>query len=108
MTPNAFRQLALALPGASEAAHMGHPDFRAGGRIFATLTADGARAMIKLRGAEQRALVREDPSVYEPAAGAWGKQGCTMVLLAHADPAVVERALQDAHAAATGATPGRR
>ena len=32
-----FRRLALALPGAEEHAHMGHPDFRVGGGIFATL-----------------------------------------------------------------------
>ena len=37
MTGDAFRDLALALDGAIEASHMGHPDFRANGRIFATL-----------------------------------------------------------------------
>lgn len=37
LTPDAFRRLALDLPGAIESAHMGHPDFRANGRIFATL-----------------------------------------------------------------------
>ncbi|MGQ0552829.1 MAG: MmcQ/YjbR family DNA-binding protein [Planctomycetota bacterium] len=37
MTPDAFRKLALAFPAASEGAHMGHPDFRVGGKIFATL-----------------------------------------------------------------------
>ena len=34
-----FRRLALALPGVEERAHMGHPDFRVGGKIFATLHA---------------------------------------------------------------------
>jgi len=29
--------MALSLPGAIEAAHMAHPDFRVGGKIFATL-----------------------------------------------------------------------
>ena len=37
MTPEAFRELALDLPEAVEASHMGHPDFRVGGKIFATL-----------------------------------------------------------------------
>ena len=32
-----FRRLALALEGAEEGSHMGNPDFRVGGRIFATL-----------------------------------------------------------------------
>ena len=32
-----FRRLALLLDGAEEGSHMGSPDFRVGGRIFATL-----------------------------------------------------------------------
>ena len=37
MTPADFRKLALALPEAEERTHMNHPDFRVGGKIFATL-----------------------------------------------------------------------
>jgi hypothetical protein len=37
MTPEKFRRLALELPGASEQEHMGHPDFRVGGKIISTL-----------------------------------------------------------------------
>ena len=37
MTPDGFRRLALALPQATEASHMAHPDFRVAGKIFATL-----------------------------------------------------------------------
>jgi hypothetical protein len=37
MTADKFRSLALSVPGASESAHMRHPDFRLGGRVFATL-----------------------------------------------------------------------
>lgn len=101
MTPNAFRKFALALPGAIEGAHMSHPDFRAGGRIFASLTADGLRGMVKVSPDEQRALLRTAPQVFEPAAGAWGKQGCTMVTLAAADAITVRDALRSAHEAAT-------
>jgi hypothetical protein len=32
-----FRRIALSLGGAEESSHMGHADFRVGGRIFATL-----------------------------------------------------------------------
>ena len=39
MTVDAYRALALALEGAEEKAHMGHPDFRVNGRIFATALA---------------------------------------------------------------------
>ena len=37
MTTDDFRNLALSLPEAVESAHMDHPDFRVGGKIFATL-----------------------------------------------------------------------
>ena len=37
MTSAGFRKLALALPDVEERAHMGHPDFRVGGRAFATM-----------------------------------------------------------------------
>jgi hypothetical protein len=37
MNVNDFRRLALSLPGTEEGSHMGAPDFRVGGRIFATL-----------------------------------------------------------------------
>ena len=40
VTANEFRKLALHFPEASEAAHMGHPDFRVGGKIFAILAVD--------------------------------------------------------------------
>jgi hypothetical protein len=108
VTPNAFRKLALALPGASEGEHMGHPDFRAGGRIFASLTADGECGMVKVSPAEQRALVRADPEAFEPAAGAWGRSGCTMVTLAAADAAEVRAALHSAHSRTAAGKPRRR
>jgi GNAT superfamily N-acetyltransferase len=37
MTAAEFRRIALSMPQASESAHMDHPDFRVGGKIFATL-----------------------------------------------------------------------
>ena len=37
MTAAEFRRLALSLPEAEEREHMHHPDFRVGGKIFATL-----------------------------------------------------------------------
>jgi hypothetical protein len=49
MTAEEFRKMALSLPETSEAAHMGHPDFRVGGKIFATLSPpDEDWAMVKL------------------------------------------------------------
>src|ERR1700740_1614505 len=54
MTAEEFRKMALSLPEASEAAHMGHPDFRVGGKIFATLSPPGQGwAMVKLTPEQQ-------------------------------------------------------
>ncbi len=59
MTSDRFRQLALTLPEAVEAAHMNHPDFRVGGKIFATLMYPSRGAtQIRLRKATV-AAVRE-------------------------------------------------
>ena len=81
MTPEEFRGLALKMPDAIEGAHMGHPDFRANGKIFATLYPDGERGMVKLTPDEQRDFLVADPSAFTPASGAWGRQGCTTVRL---------------------------
>jgi predicted DNA-binding protein (MmcQ/YjbR family) len=81
MTADDFRDLALSMPGATERAHMGHPDFRVKGRIFATLRADERGGAVRLAPAEQRALMRSHPRVFSPASGAWGRQGWTMVAL---------------------------
>jgi len=96
VTPNAFRKLALAQALAEEGRHMDHPDFRVGGRIFATLTPDGKRGGVKLAPAEQRAALRAHPDWLAPAAGAWGRQGFTMVELAAAEPAATRALIESA------------
>jgi hypothetical protein len=94
MTPNEFRELALSFPEAIESAHMHHPDFRVGGRIFATLDYPNKdSAMVKLRRDEQREFMRSNPDVFQPAKGAWGRQGSTIVYLPAATIDVVREAL---------------
>lgn len=85
MTADDFRRLALKLAGAVEGAHMNHPDFRANGRIFATLYPDGASGMVKLTPEQQQDFVVADQQTFIPASGAWGRQGCTVVQLESAD-----------------------
>ena len=80
MSTDEFRRLALAMAGAIEGAHMGHPDFRANGKIFATLYPDGQSGMVKLTPDQQAEFMRAD--AFAPASGAWGRQGCTTVRLA--------------------------
>ena len=97
-TPSDFRRMALALTGAVEGEHMNHPDFRAHGRIFATLHPDNARGMVKLTPEQQQRRLQEDPDTFEPASGAWGRQGCTMVRLATVDEDTLGEALTEAWA----------
>jgi hypothetical protein len=81
MSPNDFRHIALGMDGAAEGAHMGHPDFRANGKIFATLHADLIWGMVKLTPDQQQKFVRESPATFAPENGAWGRAGCTKVRL---------------------------
>lgn len=106
MTPAAFRRLALALPDTVEGAHHDHPDFRAHGRVIASLHPDGERAMLRVPVPVQQRLVAADAEVFAPANGSWGRAGCTMVRLAAADVAAVRDALTEAwqFAAAGAAT----
>jgi hypothetical protein len=96
MTADEFRSLALSLPEVSEDAHMGHPDFRVRRKIFATLGPDEDWAMVKLTPDEQASFIRIAPQAYRPAAGAWGRRGCTIVQLCDADEASVRQALMAA------------
>jgi hypothetical protein len=93
MIADVFRSLALSLPEASEGAHMGHADFRVRGKIFATLGPAEDWGMVKLPPDLQASFVRTEPDVFEPFAGAWGRRGCTKVILAEAQEMTVRHAL---------------
>jgi hypothetical protein len=97
MTDDDFRDLALALDGVSEGAHMGHPDFRANNRIFASLRQDDTTGMIKLLPEQQAEFLRGHPAMFTPSPGAWGRQGCTDVILAKARGPAVRAAMQLAY-----------
>ena len=95
MTPAEFRRLALRFPEAEESAHMNHPDFRVGGKIFATLGYPNSdHGMVILPAEEQARLVREHPKAFAPAKGAWGKRGSTTVRLDAVDKATLQSALE--------------
>lgn len=94
MTQDGFRRLALSLPEAVEVGHMGHPDFRVGGKIFATLGyPDQGWGMVKLTPEQQEALMDAEPRVFAPIKGAWGRGGATNVRLTAAKAARVRLAL---------------
>ena len=110
MVANDFRRIALGMDGAVEGAHMGHPDFRANNRIFATLHADQQWGMVKLTPEQQQEFVRRDPVAFVPEKGAWGRQGCTAVRLQSVDEEAVGEAMTLAwrNSAGTRARAGAR
>jgi hypothetical protein len=97
MTAADFRKLALSLPDTVESSHMGHPDFRAGGKIFATFPKpDEKIGMVKLTPEQQAMFVTDEPAMFQPVPGGWGKGGATQVLLTAATKTVVKKAMEAA------------
>jgi len=95
MKPSDFRRIALSFEGAEEGSHMGSPDFRVGGKIFATLAAQKlGYGNVNLTPEQQEEFVRELPEVFIPIAGGWGRMGMTHVCLAKANEDVVTGALR--------------
>lgn len=78
-----FREIALSLKGAEESSHMGAPDFRVGGHIFATLASqkDGYGNLM-LTPELQKKLIDGAPDVFLPVHGGWGRNGATHIRLA--------------------------
>jgi hypothetical protein len=82
MTATEFRRIALSMPEVIESAHMEHPDFRVGGKIFASLGyPDKHHGMVVLPPEEQARFVKSDSAAFTPAKGAWGLRGSTCVRL---------------------------
>jgi hypothetical protein len=97
MDANDFRRLALSLEGAEEGLHMSSPDFRVGGRIFATLASqDKGYGNLMLTPEQQSAFVEELPEVFVPIAGGWERMGMTHVRLAAVTEDVLVGALRTA------------
>ena len=108
MTASGFRRMALGFESAVEGAHMGHPDFRAHGRIFATLQYPDERwGMVRLPAADQDRFVRDYPGVFVPCNGAWGRGGCTSVLLKAVTADALRTAIEAAWRAAADGRPRR-
>ena len=76
---------------------MGSPDFRVGGRIFATLAHQAqGYGNLMLSPEQQAAFVEEQPEVFLPVAGGWGRNGATHIRLAAANEDVLAGALHTA------------
>ena len=97
MTGTDFRRIALSMPEAVEGAHFGNADFRVGGRIFATLALEREGYGVLIFTPEQQAgMVQDEPEVFSPVLGGWGRQGSTRVHLAKVKRDVLEGALRTA------------
>lgn len=97
MTAKDFRRIALSLEGAEEGAHMGAADFRAGGRIFATLASvKEGYGNLSLTPEVQAEFLREQPDLFLPVHGGWGRMGMTHIRLALADEDSLRGALHTA------------
>lgn len=97
MNAEDFRRIALSLGGAEESSHMGAPDFRVEGRIFATLASQGlGYGNLMLTPEQQAAFVEELPEVFVPIGGGWGRMGMTHIRLANATSDVLTGALRTA------------
>jgi hypothetical protein len=89
--------MALSLEGAEEGSHMGSPDFRVGGKIFATLASQAQGfGNLLLTLDQQAAFVEEMPEVFLPVPGGWGKMGATHIRLDKATEDILAGALQTA------------
>jgi hypothetical protein len=92
-----FRRLALLLDGAEEGSHTGSPDFRVGGRIFATLASQHqGYGNLMLSPELQATFVEEQPKFFLPVAGGWGRMGATHIRLTAASEDVLAGALHTA------------
>jgi hypothetical protein len=116
MNAKDFRRIALSFEGAEESSHMGHPDFRVGGRIFATLASqDKGFGNLMLTLEQQKAFVEELPEIFVPIEGGWGRMGATHIRLTAASEGVLHGALQvawtlrvDKNSKTGNKTPARR
>jgi hypothetical protein len=85
------------MEGAEEGSHMGAADFRVGGRIFATLAHEAkGYGNLMLSPAQQALFVEEQPDVFLPVAGGWGRMGATHVRLEAANEDLLAGALRTA------------
>ncbi len=93
-----FRRIALSFPQAEESSHMGQPDFRVGGHIFATLASENqGYGNLMLTPELQAQFVADAPQIFLPIPGGWGRMGSTHIVLAAANEDILHDALQTSY-----------
>lgn len=97
VSANRARDLALALPGASEAPHMHRLAFRTPRKIFATLDASANDLNLMFDPDHRDFYCERAPDVFAPVPGGWGRMGATRCDLMTADETLLLSALKTAH-----------
>ena len=94
MTAKDFQRIALSMPEAVEGQHFGHADFRVDGKIFATLgLAREGFGVLLLSPEQQAGMIEDEPKIFSPVPGGWGRKGSTRVRLANVAPDILEAAV---------------
>jgi hypothetical protein len=105
--PTRARDLALALPGASEAPHFHRLAFRTPRKIFATLDERTHELNLMFDPDVRDFYCEQAPAAFAPVPGGWGRNGATRCDLRQVDEAALRSALLAAHQLAE-ARPKRR
>ncbi|HTM93648.1 MAG TPA: MmcQ/YjbR family DNA-binding protein [Flavisolibacter sp.] len=99
VTIETFKTLALSFPETVELPHFDLTSFRVKKKIFATLSEEKQRAMLKLSLLDQSVFCSFDKTVIYPVPGAWGKKGCTYFELKKIKKQMLNDALTQAYSA---------
>jgi len=98
MTAADFRRIALSFEDTEESFHMGSPDFRVGGHIFATLASQKeGYGNLMLTPELQEAFIADQPEMFLPISGGWGRMGMTHIRLVASTKDVLTGALRAAY-----------
>ena len=97
VNPETFRQLALSFPGTVEQPHFEKTSFRVKKKIFATLSIENNKAVLKLSLVDQSVFCAFDKTIIYPVNGTWGKQGWTVVELTKIRKSMLQDALSTAY-----------
>jgi hypothetical protein len=95
--PARARELALALPLASEAPHFDRLAFRTPRKIFATLSASAGDLNLMFDPDLRDFYCEQAPHAFAPVPGGWGRNGATRCDLHGVDEATLMSALTAAH-----------
>ncbi len=91
------RDLALALPAASEAPHWHRRAFRTPRKIFATLDADARDLNLMFNQDLRDFYCEQAPQAFSPVPGGWGRRGATRCNLEAVDEPTLVSALKAAY-----------